>query len=830
MKRFAYAAAAIVLTGVLVVLAMAVAQRDARIGDASAIENELPYANQPAQPISSFEEEGLGHGYPASEGWPPAPIVRGNDSSLPSGFPGEIASESSRSNDISLANYTTDDSSPRNASSKDVPNNIRNSSAGERPTEPPPFSALSGTNPFNSLLAPNAGLSDLSNRNSLPPNAANIPKTLPRTTSSISDFPGNQPVSSPNSYSGFPGPTITAIPESQSISPPSLSQSSVASQPLQTDNRLSSRSFPNDEVFASPSLPSNNPLPGSGASSPQVPANAPAAIPYEQPPVATLGAPVLPTTPKYEEKPKYDAVPKYEAVPKYDAVPGLPTPRPSSNASANEPPSSYNSPSTAGSNVNGNNAPSQKQLSFSSAAPGLRQLDGAQNPSLEIRKRAPSEVQVGIPATFTVLVRNVGNATAFDVNVVDAVPKGAKLIRTTPQAQQSGSNLSWKLGEMPAGAEQTITIELEPISEGEIGSVASVNFAAQASVRTMSTQPKLVVKQLLESVVLGGDSFKILIDVTNAGTGTARNVRLEEDVPQNMRHVSGARILELSVGDLAPGESQKFDIELTAVSAGKVANILRAVGENVSANESSAPIEVISPKLQIGLEGPKLRYLERQATYTASVTNTGTALASQVYLTVFLPMGLQFNATENDGAYIPEQHAVKWLLTELAAGKTASTRLTLLPVEEGDFVLRMQANADSIRADSIEKPVRVEGQSELAFTIEDDNDPIETEGKTTYVVKIVNTGTRVDNEVQLTIDLPEGATVEHVDAPVNYQVSQRAIQFSPIPQMKSKDQQAIRVVVRHTREGTHVLRAHLKSKLRPGSVIKEESTQVYRDQ
>ena len=479
----------------------------------------------------------------------------------------------------------------------------------------------------------------------------------------------------------------------------------------------------------------------------------------------------------------------------------------------------------------GSNGLAPKGTGFASPAPGVRQLDGAQNPSMEIQKRAPNEVQVGVPATFTVLVRNVGNASAFDVNVVDAVPKGARLVRTNPQAQQNGANgLTWKLGEMAAGAEQTITIELVPETEGEIGSVASVNFAAQASVRTISTQPKLVVKQLLEPTVLGGETIKIMIEVANQGTGTARNVRLEEDVPQNMRHASGAQVLGLPVGDLAPGESQKYSIELTAVSAGKVSNLLRAIADNATSNESAAAIEVVSPKLQIALEGPKLRYLERQATYTASITNTGTAMATNVDLILYLPSGLQFNSAENRGEYVPNQHAVMWQLAELAAGQTASTKVTLLPVEEGDFVLRTQSTADAVRAEPIEKPVRVEGQSELAFSIEDDNDPIETDGKTTYVIKIVNMGTRVDNEVQLQIDLPDGAVVEQVDAPTSYQVNQRAIQFAPIAQMKSKEQLTIRVAVKHTREGTHVLRAQLKSKLRPGAVIKEESTQVYRDQ
>ena len=57
MKRFVYAAAAIVLTGVLVLLAMAVAQRDARVSNESSVESLLPYANQPAQPIAGLNED-----------------------------------------------------------------------------------------------------------------------------------------------------------------------------------------------------------------------------------------------------------------------------------------------------------------------------------------------------------------------------------------------------------------------------------------------------------------------------------------------------------------------------------------------------------------------------------------------------------------------------------------------------------------------------------------------------------------------------------------------------------------------------------------------------
>ena len=844
MKRFVYAAAAIVLTVVLVLLAMAIAQRDARVSIDSSIETQLPYANQPAQPIAGLNED-----FAQSGEWPPAPHIRGNDSGLPGRFPSEPAESSA-----SFASYTQ-------AAADGAPGNPSTPSQNRRLAEPPPLmnkfltpsssSIANSSGPASSNLrpSPSASLSDTlpaglpSSLPSTLPSAA-LPNTLPSGStgnlpampSSISDYPGNLPT---NPSANFPSSAPISDPSSGSIATLG-SPSNMPSPKLPAGN----------ESFGAPALSSNTPStpsldnsPAPFASAPYLPTTNSASNSFsnaaEQTPVATLGMP-MPTDAPVNGSTRAsrsigDSAPAIPYSPSPAANSVLPKEELRTNMPAASPlPSSSYAPTISEQPLNsfaGANATTPKGTGFASPAPGVRQLDGAQNPSMEIQKRAPNEVQVGVPATFTVLVRNVGNASAFDVNVVDAVPKGARLVRTNPQAQQNGANgLTWKLGEMAAGAEQTITIELVPETEGEIGSVASVNFAAQASVRTISTQPKLVVKQLLEPTVLGGESIKIMIEVANQGTGTARNVRLEEDVPQNMRHASGAQVLGLPVGDLAPGESQKYSIDLTAVSAGKVTNLLRAVADNATSNESAAAIEVVSPKLQVALEGPKLRYLERQATYTASITNTGTAIATNVDLILYLPSGLQFNSAENRGEYVPNQHAVMWQLAELAAGQTASTKVTLLPVEEGDFVLRTQSTADSVRAEPIEKPVRVEGQSELAFSIEDDNDPIETDGKTTYIIKIVNTGTRVDNEVQLQIDLPDGAVVEQVDAPMNYQVSQRAIQFAPIAQMKSKEQQAIRVAVKHTREGTHVMRAQLKSKLRPGAVIKEESTQVYRDQ
>jgi uncharacterized repeat protein (TIGR01451 family) len=467
---------------------------------------------------------------------------------------------------------------------------------------------------------------------------------------------------------------------------------------------------------------------------------------------------------------------------------------------------------------------------MSTSTPGSRQFEGTQNPSLEIHKRAPAEVQVGVPTSFTAVVRNVGNATAFDVQVTDAIPKGARLVRTFPESQRVGNDgLAWNLGELAAGQEATISMEIVPETEGELGSVASVKFAAQASVRTISTQPRLTVKQTAVAEMLGGDSATILIDVMNTGTGVARDVRLEEDVPKVFRHVSGATALQHDVGDLAPGESLRFEIELMALEAGKVSNVVRATSANSAMAESSYPIEVKAPKLQLQIVGPKLRHLERPAPYEAVIENSGTAVAKDLYITARLPRGMNFISASNEGTYLPDQHSVVWNLMELAAGTKAKTELVLLPVEEGRFAIAMTTDAEGVRADPTEREVLVEGQSELTFEIDDDNDPIEVAGMTTYSVRINNIGTRPDTEVRLAIEAPEGSTIEQVSSPMKYQVSGRQVIFAAIPSLASKQQVVVKVGVKHTREGTQVLRASLQSQLRAVPVIKDESTQVYRD-
>lgn len=481
-------------------------------------------------------------------------------------------------------------------------------------------------------------------------------------------------------------------------------------------------------------------------------------------------------------------------------------------------------------------APSARSLLAGSALgslisnqPGNRHLDGSQNPIMLIQKRMAGECQVGKRTTVLITVRNAGNSAAQDVEVVDSVPSGATFAESMPAVTPTAEGvLVWKLGEMAPGDERTINLQIIPDRQGELGSTAVVRFAAQASVRTLATLPKLELTQSAPPEVLIGSPHAIDVVVKNVGSGVARGVRLEADLPANVRHETGDASLEASFGELAPNESKHIRLESMAVEPGPGVCAIRALTEDGVQQMVKVDLRVLAPALQASITGPSKRYLDRQAKFEVMIQNTGTAPATNCEFVMRLPAGLNFNTANNAGTYDPKQHAVFWSVPEFPAGHAEPVELTVLPVEVGPQTMAFQGSADLGVKVEARGGLTVEEQGELAFRIEQDADPIEVNASTTFTIEVRNVG-RADHNVQLAVQLPSGSRALKVEAPVKYSVLSDQLVFEPIPQMDSRAVQKFRIEVGNLQVGTQIVRAQLKSQNRPTPVIKEEATDVYND-
>ena len=467
------------------------------------------------------------------------------------------------------------------------------------------------------------------------------------------------------------------------------------------------------------------------------------------------------------------------------------------------------------------------QDSEGTGRPGAQALEGMQIPTLSVQKIMPAEVQVGKTASFKIEVRNIGQVTAHEVMLSDEVPQGARLVAANPPATQASSGqMTWSLGSLRPGDESIVEIQFVPTREGELGSVATLHFAASASARTLATQPQLTLDVRTESRSMIGEQVVVQIDVKNVGSGQARNVVVDQPLPQGLQHPAG-QALEYEVGDLAPGESRQIELVLDATQPGQTANLMQLRCEGEVHAEQAWNLEVVAPALQVAIEGSKRRFLEREATYTIAVANPGTAPARDIELVTYLPRGMKFVEANNYGQFDPEQNAVYWSLEELPMNEKGHVTLTAIPTEPGELRLQIHGTAERGLSAQQEETILVEGVAAILFQVVDLADPIEVGGETTYEIQVLNQGTSSANNIRLRAILPEELKPLSAEGPTRHLLDGQMVTFDPLTGLAPKAETIYRIKARALHAGDSRIRVQLLTDELQTPVTKEESTRVF---
>lgn len=464
-----------------------------------------------------------------------------------------------------------------------------------------------------------------------------------------------------------------------------------------------------------------------------------------------------------------------------------------------------------------------------SGRPGSRDLEGLQSPTITIQKLAPAEIQVNRKCTFAVRVHNNSQRIAHNVEVHDEIPLGTQLVGTAPKAQVAGAQVVWTLGTMAPGEERIVEMELLPTEEGELGSIATVTFAAQASAKVRCTKPELALRLTAPPRVMIGEKHLVEIEVNNPGSGDATGVMLLESIPEGVTHEAGPA-LEYEIGTLKAGESKRLDLLLTAKQAGRINNVMTARADANLEVQANCEFEVVAPALKVSIEGPGMRYLDRPATYTVNIENPGTAPAKELQLITQLPKGLQFKSANNMGEYDPATHSVHWSLAELPANERGSVQLTALPIEAGPQRLQVAGRAEQGLEDRTETNVMVEGLVALSFEVSASDGAIEVEGETGYDITVVNQGSKAAANMQVQVVLPAGLRATNGSGATRHVIEGDRVVFAPVPQLAPKGEAKFRVQVQGLRAGDQRAKIMVTADEVTEPITKEQSTRVYADQ
>jgi uncharacterized repeat protein (TIGR01451 family) len=321
----------------------------------------------------------------------------------------------------------------------------------------------------------------------------------------------------------------------------------------------------------------------------------------------------------------------------------------------------------------------------------------------------------------------------------------------------------------------------------------------------------------------------VKIELRNPGTGDATGVMLFENVPQNVKHAAGPA-LEFEIGTLRAGETRELELVLLAEKAGKVANVLTARADGNLQVQQQVAFEVIAPGLEVAVNGPERRYLERPATYEVSVENPGTAPAFDVQIITKLPKGMKFVRANNMGEYDAASHAVYWSLAELPEGEVGTVELVAMPMETGQQTLEVESRSGQGLTDQAKRQILVEGLAAIMFEVRDLEDPIEVGGETGYEIRVVNQGTKSATNVRVAVNLPAGMQLVSAEAETQHAAQGSILVFEPLAELAPKADTLYRVRVQGVRAGDQRVTVEVNTDDLGQPIRREESTRVFGDE
>jgi uncharacterized repeat protein (TIGR01451 family) len=456
---------------------------------------------------------------------------------------------------------------------------------------------------------------------------------------------------------------------------------------------------------------------------------------------------------------------------------------------------------------------------------------GRQEPSVSLEWIGPALAKVGQPVSYQIVVKNTSSTPVYQVVVRNRMPAGVTVGATEPRAVSDGSLLIWDLGTLQPRQEKRLDLQIIAETKGDVACQAWVTFTGASVARLRVREPKLTLKAQAPDKVMLGDSATVTLTVTNPGDGPADHVKVKAVLPEGLEHARG-KAVEFDLGNLGPNESRSVQLVCTTKTGGvqKCDAVATAEGNLMARDEAS--LDVIQPKIDIAVTGPRLRYLDRHAIYVLKVTNKGSAPANNVTVYDTIPQGFKFVSASDGGRHDFATRTVSWFVGDLTPNQSREVKVEVVAVNTGEHTYKATAVAARGLKAETDYLTRVEGLPALLMELVDLDDPVEVGADTAYEIRVTNTGSKTETNLQLICTIPDKMEFRSAQAQggLKYRVEGKEIIFEPLPKLAPRADALYRVSVRGIAPGDLRFKARITADGLSNPVNKEESTKVYGDE
>jgi uncharacterized repeat protein (TIGR01451 family) len=517
--------------------------------------------------------------------------------------------------------------------------------------------------------------------------------------------------------------------------------------------------------------------------------------------------------PPPEGKSKPTSVAKPTVAPKLTVTAPAPKPKPAAVVAA---PAKTLAPATRAV------APDQK-----ATAPVVAIINGPQ-PTVSLQWVAHGDVSVGQECKCGLVVKNTSSVAAKDVVVEASFPGTVRLVHAEPFPAETQERLGWTFASLAPGESKTIEITMIPSQRGDLATSASVRFTGSAANVLKVEEPQIKVTIQGPQEVSVGEAAAQTVTVTNPGSGVAKDVTIEAIIPDGLEHAKGKKVT-MSVGSLSPGESRSVRLALAAVGGGMQNLVVQARGAANLEHGVVSKIKVIAPSLALVAGGPSLRYVDRKAHYSFTVTNNGSAATNNVRVVESLPEGFEFLSADKGGKFDWSNKSVSWFIGRMEPGQSVQLALESKPKKLGSYIHKVKAYAENGPAAESQVETKVDGTAELVMDVVDLDDPVEVGVETGYEIRVRNDGSKSAANVSIACELPQGVTLVEAQGPTSHVAEKGLLVFKGLKELAPQQTSTYTVRVKGKSAGHLRFQARLTSDASSEPIVAEELTKFYQD-
>ena len=418
--------------------------------------------------------------------------------------------------------------------------------------------------------------------------------------------------------------------------------------------------------------------------------------------------------------------------------------------------------------------------------------------ALMVEKLTPVEVVAGQPFEYEMLVTNLTSLPLENVVVTETKDANFTVNPSEPKAVATASAYTWDLGAIGPKQSRSIRVNGKAAGTDALKSCASVTYSSSLCSTIPVVEPALKLVCSGPAEVLACDEIVYNYVVTNTGTGTARDIVLDVNLPEGLTDANGRASVSRNIGSLEGGRSQEFSLKARANRTGEFSHTAMVKGSGgLSAEGTACATAVTKPQLKIEKTGSKKTFAGRDIKYQITVTNIGDGVARDTVLEDTLPTNTTFKSASEGGRAAAGK--VRWNLGNLAPKATKTFDVRVKADTIGRVVNRAMASAYCAESVSAMVETDVTGIPAVLLEVVDLEDPIEVGENVTYVITVTNQGSAPDRQIKIDVELPPntsfvtatGATSAMAGAGDGGKVS-----LAPLPVLAPKDQASWRIILK----------------------------------